>query len=56
MEAIDRHWAKVGPAIRPALLMATCQGMFTGRLETGPRQDHDEPKSGPKTYGLHHGP
>jgi len=26
--AVDRHWDKVGPNIRPALLRATCQGML----------------------------
>jgi hypothetical protein len=27
-EAIDRHWAKVGPALNRALLIGTCRGML----------------------------
>jgi len=39
MEAIDRHFAKVGPAIKPALLMATCRGMLAdGWKPEGPSQ------------------
>ncbi len=56
MEAMDRHFDKVGPAIRPALLRAACQGMLSdgwprcsGKIEHG-----SSPVA--KTYGLHQGP
>ena len=55
MEAIDRHWNKVGPAIRPPLLAATCRGMQADGWTPVTGKPAPE-KSRAKTYGNHPGP
>ena len=57
MEAMDRHFAKVGPAIRPALLIATCRGMLADGWK--PETSGKPPagvKTGAKSYGIIPGP
>jgi hypothetical protein len=57
MEAIDRHFDKVGPTIRPALLRATVRGMVADGWT--PETAHGKPAtetSRAKTYGIHPGP
>jgi hypothetical protein len=54
--AIDRHFDKVGPGLRPALLRATCEGMLSDGWKPDPEKPPPGPKSGPKTYGVMHGP
>jgi hypothetical protein len=61
MEAIDRHWAKVGPGLRPAYLIATCRGMFDDgwKPESENRQPVTAPSGNgalPKSYGIIPGP
>ena len=56
MEAIDRHWDKVGPGIRPPLLRATCVGMFADGWKPETGKPSPDVKSGAKTYGILPGP
>jgi len=58
MEAIDRHFAKVGASIKPALLMATCRGMLADGWtpEAGNSKPLTVVKTGAKTYGIIPGP
>jgi Helix-turn-helix domain len=56
MAAIDRHWDKVGPGLRPSLLRATCEGLFNDSRQ--PRTENRQPATKPagRTYGIRPGP
>ena len=56
MEAIDRHWSKVGPALRPALLMATCRGMLADGWQAEKSNSPVGVKPTAKIYGVIPGP
>ena len=59
MAAIDRHWDKVGPSLRPALLRATCEGLFNdakAKQESNGKPALNGNGHVAKTYGVIPGP
>ena len=57
MEAMDRHFAKVGASIRPPLLIATCRGLFNDGWTSGSNgKPETVVKSAAKKYGVIPGP
>ena len=59
MAAINRHWDKVGPSLRPALLRATCEGLFNdakAKQESNGKPALNGNGHVAKTYGVIPGP